>query len=154
MGKTLHDYFYINTGRELKLYSAKDASALIEAANFHIERIKGNDSLDTIPTLDAFIYECMDEYYQNCFSDKLLNKLNEILKNVRIQCLVENIKNKLLAVHIAYMPHNPPPLAFGAYMFSNVVSLGGLERLKRCQSTGPVEEPPKMLSPKIKLQNS
>ena len=32
------------------------------------------------------------------------------------------------------MPHNPPPLVFGAYMFSNVVSLGGLERLKRCQS--------------------
>ena len=134
MEKALHDYFYINTGKELKLYSSKEASSLIEAANFHIERKNGNDSPDTIPALDAFLYECMDEYYQNHVSDNLLNKINEILKNVKIQCLVENIENKLLAVHVAYMPYNPPPLVFGAYMFSNVTSLGGLERLRRCQS--------------------
>lgn len=134
MEKALHDYFYINTGKELKLYSSKEAPALIEAANFHIERKNGNDSPDTIPALDAFIYECMDEYYQNSVSDNLLNKLNEILRNVKIQCLVENVENKLLAVHIAYMPYNPPPLVFGAYLFSNVTSLGGFESLKRCQS--------------------
>jgi|GEM_PF-2512082 len=134
MEKALHDYFYINTGKEFKLYSSKEASALIEAANFHIERKGGNDYPDTIPILDAFIYECMDEYYQNGVSDDLLNKLNEILMDVKVQCLAENRQNKLLAVHVAYMPYNPPPLVFGAYMFSNVASLGGLEKLKRCQS--------------------
>lgn len=134
MEKALHDYFYINTGKELKLYSGKEGSTLIEAANIHIDRKNGKDSPNTIPALEAFIYECMDEYYQKGVSDCLLNKLNEILRNVKIQCLVENIENKFSAVHIAYMPHNPPPFVFGAYMFSNVASLGGLKELKRCHS--------------------
>ncbi len=134
MEKALHDYFYINTGKELKLYSDKETSILIEAANFHIERRNGNDSMNTIPALDAFIYECMEEYSQNGVSDNLLNVLNEILRDVKIQCLVENIENKLSAVHVAYMPYNPPPLIFGAYIFSNITSLGGLEKLRRCQS--------------------
>ena len=134
MGKALHDYFYINTGKELKLYNSKEASTLIEAANLHIDRKKGKNSSNTMPELEAFIYEWMDEYYQNSVSDNLLNKLNEILRNVRIQCLIENIENKLSAVHVAYMPYNPPPLVFGAYMFSNVASLGGFKSLKRCQN--------------------
>lgn len=134
MGKALHDYFCINTGQELKFYSGDESSILIEAANFHVDRGNGKDSAETIPALDAFIYECMEEYLRNGVSDDLLNKLNEILKNVKIQCLVESIENKLMAVHVAYMPHNPHPLVFGAYMFSNVTSLGGLEGLKRCQS--------------------
>lgn len=134
MEKALHDYFYINTGRELKLYNGQDASALIEAANIHIERTNGSNLPNTIPALEAFIHECMDEYCKNRISDNLLNKLNELLMNVQIQCLVENIDNKLLTVHAAYMPCNPNPLVFGAYMFSNVTSLGGLENLKRCQS--------------------
>lgn len=133
MEKALHDYFYINTGKEIKLYSNKEGPALIEAANIHIERKNGNESSNSVPALEAFIYECMDKYYQNGISDDLLNKLNEILRNVKIQCLFENVKNKLLAVHIAYMPHNPPPLHLGAYLFSHVTSLGGLEGLKRCQ---------------------
>lgn len=134
MKKALHDYFYIHTEKELKLYSSNEGSALIEAANIHIERKNGKDYQNTLPTLEAFIYECMHEYYQNGVSDNLLNKLNEILRNVKIQCLVENIKNRLMAVHVAYMPYNPPPLVFGAYMFSNITSLGGLEGLKRCKS--------------------
>jgi len=132
--KALHDYFYINTGSELKLYSDKESSFLVEAANFHIERNNGKDSPDTITDLDAFFYECMDEYCKHGASDDLLNKLNEILRNVKIQCLVENIDNKLKAVHVAYMPHNPPPLIFGAYMFSHVVSLSGFDGLKRCHN--------------------
>ena len=134
MEKALHDYFYINTGKELKLYSSKESSIIIDAANFHVERNNGNDSPNTIPALDAFCYECIDEYYRNGVSDHLINKLNDILKNVKIQCLVENIENSLMAVHVAFMPYNPPPLIFGAYMFSHVTSLGGFEGLKRCQN--------------------
>ena len=134
MDKALHDYFYINTGKEIKLYNGKESSALIEAANIHIERKNGNDSPNTIPALEAFIYECMNVYFQNGVSDNLLNKLNEMLRNVKIQCLAENKGNKLVAVHIAYMPHNPDPLVLAAYMFSNVTSFGGLEELRRCKS--------------------
>ncbi|AGH54201.1 TPA: CGNR zinc finger domain-containing protein [Legionella pneumophila] len=134
MKKALHDYFYINTGKELKLYSSNEASTLIEAANIHLDSKNGINSKSTIPALEAFIYECMEEYYDNGVSDNLLIKLNEILVNVNIQCLFENIENRLVAVHVAYMPYNPPPLAFGAYMFSNVTSLCGLEGLKRCKS--------------------
>lgn len=132
MEKTLHDYFCINTGEGLEFYGAKESSFLVEAANFHIERINGKDCPNTLPQLDAFIYECMEEYYKNGLTDNLLTKLNEILWNVRIQCLVENRENKLSAIHVAYMPKNPSPLVFGAYMFSHVTSLGGLEGLKRC----------------------
>lgn len=132
MEKALHDYFYINTGNEIKVYSDKDSSFLIEAANFYIERKKGKDSPHTKPELDAIIYEFMDEYYRNGLTDYLLNKLNEIIRNVRIQCLVENIENKLSAVHVAYIPNNPSPIVFGAYMFSHITSLGGLKGLKRC----------------------
>lgn len=134
MEKTLHDYFYINTGNELKLYSSRESSTLIEAANIHIERTRGNDSPNTIPALEAFIYECIDEYHRNGVNDHLLNRLNNILKNVKIQCLVENIDNSLRAIHVAYMPFNPHPLIFGAYMFSHVTSLGKFEGLKRCQN--------------------
>lgn len=134
MEKVLHDYFYINTGKEIKLYSSKEGSALIEAANIHIDRINAKGSPNTVPPLEAFIYECMDKYQQHGVSDDLLNKLNEILRNVKIQCLFENVENRIIAVHIAYMPHNPPPLHLGAYLFSHVTSLGGLEGLKRCQS--------------------
>lgn len=136
MEKTLHGYFCINTGEELKFYSAKDSSFLVEAANFHIERGKGNNDLNTLPELDAIIYECMEEYYKNGLTDDLLNKLNEILMNVRIQCLLENMENKLSAIHVAYIPKNPSPVVFGAYMFSHVTSLGGLEGLKRCYNKG------------------
>ncbi|MFJ1267854.1 CGNR zinc finger domain-containing protein [Legionella lytica] len=132
MEKTLQEYFCINTGEELKLYSVKESSFLVEAANFHIDRGNGIDALNTLPELDAIIYECMDEYFKNGLTDNLLNNLNEILINVRIQCLVENRENKLSAIHVAYIPKNPSPVVFGAYMFSNVTSLGGLEGLKRC----------------------
>ncbi|HHT9720104.1 CGNR zinc finger domain-containing protein [Legionella pneumophila serogroup 1] len=132
MEKALHDYFCINTGEGLKFYSAKESSFLLEAANFHIERRNGKDYPNTIPQLDAIICECMDEYYKNGLTDNLLNKLNEIIKDVKIQCLIENIENKLSAVHVAYIPRNSSPLVFGAYMFSHVTSLGGLEGLKRC----------------------
>lgn len=134
MKKTLQDYFCIKTGEEYKFYNGKEASVLIEAANFHIERRNGNDSPDTIPIMETFIYECLDEYYRNGISDNLLNRLNEILWNVKIQLLFKNIANKLSAVHVAHLPHKPSPLVFGAYMFSNVTSFGGLEGLKRCQS--------------------
>ncbi|MFU7598323.1 CGNR zinc finger domain-containing protein [Legionella pneumophila] len=134
MEKTLHDYFYINTGNEIKFYSDEDSSFLIEAANFYIERKKGKDSRHTIPELDAIIYECMDEYYKNGITDNLLNKLNEILRDVKIQCLIENIENKLSAVHVAYIPNNPSPIIFGAYMFSHITSFGGLDGLKRCHN--------------------
>lgn len=134
MEKTLHDYFYINTGNEIKLYSDKDSSFLIEAANFYIERKKGNDSRHNKPELDAIIYECIDDYYRNGITDNLLNKLNEIIKDVRIQCLVENIENKLSAVHVAYIPNNRSPTIFGAYMFSRITSFGGLDGLKRCHN--------------------
>lgn len=134
MAKTLHDYFFINTGKETKAYDGKESSALIEAANIHIERKCGNNSPNTVPVLEAFIYECMDAYHKNGFSDTLLHKLNKILIHVKVQCLVENIENKLTSVHAAYMPINPDPIVFGAYMFSNVALLGGLEKLKRCQN--------------------
>lgn len=135
MEKALHDYFYINTGNQLKLYSSKDATILLDAANLHIERTNGKHYSNLIPVLEAFFYECMDEYFRNGISDNLLNRLNEIIKDVKIQCLVENIDNKLLALHVAYMPCNPHPLLFGAYMFSHITSLGGLEGLKRCQNS-------------------
>ncbi|QLZ70833.1 hypothetical protein FOLKNPGA_03652 (plasmid) [Legionella sp. PC1000] len=134
MEKTLHDYFYINTGNEIKVYSDKDSSFLIEAANFYIAGKKGKDSPNTIPELDAIIYEFMEEYYKSGLTDYLLNKLNEIIRNVRIQCLVENIENKLSAVHVAYIPNNPSPIVFGAYMFSRITSFGGLDGLKRCHN--------------------
>ncbi|AGN14155.1 TPA: CGNR zinc finger domain-containing protein [Legionella pneumophila] len=136
MEKTLHDYFCINTGEELKFYSAKESSFLVEAANFHIDRGNGIDAPNTLPELDAIIYECMDEYFKNGLTDYLLNKLNEILINVKIQCLVENMENKLSAIHVAYIPKKPSPVVFGAYMFSHVTSLSGLEGLKRCYNKG------------------
>lgn len=135
MEKALHDYFYINTGKEIKLYSDKESSFLIEAANFQIERLRGNNSPGTIPALDALIFDCMVEYYKNGLSDDLLNKLNKVLTDAKIQRLVKNCDNKLIGVDIAYMPYNnTDPLVFGAYMFHCVTSLGGLEKLKRCQN--------------------
>ncbi len=135
MKKALHDYFYINTGKEIKLYSESDGAFLIEAANFHIERTNGKKILNTIPALDSFIYECVDEYHENGITDDYLNKLNKILKNIPVQCLFENINNRLSAVHIAYIPFDSHPKFFGAYMFFHITSLGGLEGLKRCQHT-------------------
>ena len=86
MRKTLHDYFYINTGEKIKPpYSSTDAVFLIEAANLHLDRKKDNNSLSTIPILDTFIYECMNEFYQNSVSDNLLIKLNEILWNISMR---------------------------------------------------------------------
>ena len=135
MEKTLHDYFCIKTGEGLKFYSGKDAIALIEAANFYIDRMNGKELNFSIPDLEIFVYECMELYYENGISDALIFKLNEPLKNVNIQCLIENIESKLCAIHVAHIPFNPNPLAFGAYMFSHVASLGGFESLKRCQYT-------------------
>lgn len=135
MEKTLHDYFYINTGKEIKLYSSRESSTLIEAANIHIERIRGNDSPNTIPALEAYIYDCMDEFHRNGVTDHLLNKLNDILKNVKIQCLIENIENSITAVHVAFIPYNSSPSILGAYMFSHVRLLGGFEGLKRCHNS-------------------
>lgn len=135
MEKTLHDYFYIKTGQELKLYSSDESSFLIEAANYHVKQDNGINCRSTPPELSSFICECMEQYYQEGISDLLLNKLNDILKDVRIQCLIENVEDRLVAIHIAHLPINPSPRIFGAYMFSNITSLGGLDNLKRCQQT-------------------
>ena len=134
MEKTLQDYFCIKTNKEIKFYSSKDAVGLIEAANLYIEKKNGKKLEFSVPELEEFIYECMELYYENGVSNILINKLNEHLKNVNIQCLVENIENKLSAIHLAHIPFNPHPLIFGAYMFSHVTSLGGFEGLKRCQN--------------------
>ncbi|MBS0287887.1 MAG: CGNR zinc finger domain-containing protein [Proteobacteria bacterium] len=136
MEKALPDYFYISQDGDIKLYSKKDAPFLIEAANFHIDRRNGRpiDCPFTVPDLDAFIYNCMDEYFLNGVSDNLLNLLNENQQSVRYQCLVEKSKNNLFAVYVAHLTFNPPPIVFAACMFSNIASLGGLEGLKRCQS--------------------
>ncbi|MDP3269873.1 MAG: CGNR zinc finger domain-containing protein [Legionella sp.] len=134
MEKTLHDYFYINTGNEIKCYSGKDASFLIEAANFYIDKKKGKDIQHVIPELDAIVYECMEEFYKNGITDGLLNKLNDIIRDVKIQCLIENIENKLSAVHIAYIPKKTSSIIFGAYMFSHITSFSGLDGLNRCHN--------------------
>lgn len=132
MEKTLHDYFYIQTGEKLHLYSAIDSVFLMEAANIHIDRGHGIYEPDIQFKLNALIYECMTSYYEHGLTDDLLNRLGTLIRNVRIQCLVENKDNKLIAVHVAHIPMNPRPDVFGAYMFSHIASLGGLEGLKRC----------------------
>ena len=132
MKKTLLDYFYIKSGNEIKLYSDIDASALIEMANCHIDRENGNALDYSLPELEKFIFEILGEYVSNGVSDFLLNKLNDNLKTVIIQCVVEKIEGKLSTIHIAHMPQNPCPSMFGAYFFSRVISLGGLKELKKC----------------------
>lgn len=134
MEKALHDYFYINTGKELKLYSDNDYMFLVEAANFHLDRCNGKEPLNTLPELDTFIYECIDEFHRIGVTDGLLHKLNGVLQGIRVQCLIENVNNKLSAVHIAFIPSGSPPKLLAAYMFFHITSLGGLEGLKRCQN--------------------
>lgn len=134
MKKTLHDYFYIKTGNEIKLYGDIDASALIEMANCHIDRENGKELYYSVPELEKFIYEILGDYIINGVSNVLLNKLNDNLKAVIIQCVVEKIEDKLSIIHIAHMPSNPCPSMFGAYFFSHVVSLGGLKELKKCSN--------------------
>lgn len=132
MGKALHDYFYISTNGKLKLYSKDDSEILIEGANNHLSNLPKRQPVQI--NLDRFIYECMNQYFELGVNDDLLNKLNKHMEGIRHQCLVEKLHKKLLAVHIAHIPYNPPPTIFAAYMFSHITSLGGLEGLKRCKS--------------------
>lgn len=109
-----------------------DTSALIEMANSHIDRKNGKTLDYSVPDLEKFIFEILEEYIINGVSDVLLNKLNDNLKTVKTQCLVEKIEDKLSTIHIALMPPNPCPEMFGSYFFSHVISLGGLKNLKKC----------------------
>ncbi len=132
MGKALHDYFYISKDGTFKLYSGDDAPFLVEGANNHISEGKGRPAIQV--ALDQFIYECLNEYFENGASEYLLRKLNSNLASIRNQCLLERVNRRLVAVHVAHLPHNPPPKVFAAYMFSNIAALGGLAGLRRCQS--------------------
>lgn len=132
MGKALRDYFYISTAGKLKLYSKDDAEILITGANNHLMNLPKRSLVQI--NLDHFVFECMDEYFESGVNDDLLNKLNKHMEGIRHQCLVEKSHKKLLAVHIAHIPINPPPTIFASYLFSHITSLGGLEGLKRCQS--------------------
>lgn len=148
MGKALHDFFYIKTDVAIKCYSKSDALFLTDSANFSIERERSN-SLKKDPTaqhvlelfgntcvqIDAFIYDCVDEYFHNGVSDKLLNILNPKLQGVRNQLLGESVNGKLVPVYVAHLPIDSPPTVFAAHMFANIISLGGLDGLKRCQSS-------------------
>lgn len=134
MTKALHDYFYINTGKEIKLYSKDDVAMLLEAANMHIDRINGKKVSNMVPELEAFFYKYTNEYYEKGVTDNLLSNLTEILAPIKVQCLTENINNRLSAVYIANIPFNSHPKYFGAYMFFGIASLGGLEGLKKCQN--------------------
>lgn len=139
MEKALHDYFYISKdGEPPKLYSKEDASILIVAANNHIERRIGKVTSDThfpeMVELDAFIHNCMVEYFQNALSEKLLELLNKNIQNIRNQCLVERTNKGLVTVHVGHIPFKPPQNVFAAYLFANITSLGGLKGLKRCRS--------------------
>src|SRR5690606_32059637 len=91
-------------------------------------------SLPDMVGLDAFIYKCMVEYFQNGVSEALIELLNNNIKSIRNQCLVERKGKGLVTVHVGHLPFNPPQELFGAYMFSNIASLDGFEGLKRCQS--------------------
>ncbi|MGE4349562.1 MAG: CGNR zinc finger domain-containing protein [Candidatus Berkiella sp.] len=139
MEKALHDYFYIATDGKLTLYSKEDASFLIEVANNHLDRRLGKHitapHIPDMAVLDAFIYECMVEYFKNGESESLIELLNRNIQNISNQCLVERTEKGLVTVHVGRLPFNPPQEIFGACMFSNIASLGGFEGLKRCQST-------------------
>jgi len=130
MEKALHDYFYISMDGVIKPYSKVDSKFLVEGANNHLTKLKNRRQ--NMKALDYFLYECMDDYFRNGITDNLLNKLNKEMEKIRHQCLVENSHRKLIAVHIAHIPFNPPPTIFAAYMFSHITSLGGLKGLKRC----------------------
>ena len=132
MNKALLDYFYISTNGNLRSYSKDDYEFLIDGANNHIKNIKDRPLFQII--LEKAIYEYMENYFLKGINDELLVTLSKNIEGINHQCLVENLNNKLTAVHIAHIPFNSPPSMFAAYMFSQITSRGGLEGLKRCKS--------------------
>ena len=87
MEKALHDYFYIATDGKLTLYSKDHALYLIEVANNHLDRRFekhiSDARLPDMAVLDAFIYKCMVEYFQNGVSESLIELLNKNIQNIR-----------------------------------------------------------------------
>ncbi len=136
----LQECFYVQqtdkTGKTLRKppvrYDKSFNSYLIEAANNHIKKLEGRDSIQSAH--DEFIYWCMEEYLKNGASPDLLNTLNSNVCYIGHQSHIMPVGKKLVAMFVAHIPHQPPPTVFAAYMFSNMTSLGWLDGLKRCQS--------------------
>lgn len=140
MEKVLQDCFYVvqtdGTGKTERKppirYDKRYASYLIEGANNHASNLEGRDQIQI--EHDKFIYWCMDEYQRTGASPALLNTLNRNICVVGHQCHVMPANRKLAAIFVAHIPHKPPPTVFASYMFSNMVSLGWLDGLKRCKN--------------------
>ncbi len=138
--KVLQDCFYVvqtdGTGKTFKKpplrYDKSYASYLLEGANNHIQQLDGRDSIQIAH--DQFICWCMDEYLKHGASPALLNTLNANISVIGHQCHITPVNKKLSAIFVAHIPHKPPPTVFAAYMFSNMVSLGWLDGLKRCKN--------------------
>lgn len=137
----LQECFYVQqtdkTGKTLRKppfrYDKSFNSYLIEGANNHIKELEGRDSIQLVH--DEFIYWCMEEYLKKGSSADLLNTLNSQVCTIGHQCHIMPQGKKLVAIFVAHIPHNPPPTVLAAYMFSNMISLGWMDGLKRCQST-------------------
>ncbi|MBS1972639.1 MAG: CGNR zinc finger domain-containing protein [Bdellovibrionales bacterium] len=140
MEKVLQNCFYVqntdkngNTGGKPPIrYDRRFTTYLTEGANNHIKQLKDRDQIQIAH--DDFIYWCMNEYLKNGASTVLVNTLNKNICIIGHQCHVMNSAKKMAAMFVAHIPHKPPPTVFAAYMFSNMVSLGWLEGLKRCKN--------------------
>ena len=140
MEKALQDCFYVqqtdkngNTLRKQPIrYDRSCASYVLDGANNHLLEIEGRDL--TQQTHDEFICWCLNEYHVNGASPRLMNTLNMNICVVGHQCQILPSNNKLLSIFVAHIPFNPPPAILASYMFSNMVSLGWIDGLKRCHS--------------------
>ncbi len=140
MEKVLQSCFYVQqtdksghtTGKSPLRYEKKHSTFLIDGANNHIKKLSERDKTQT--THDEFIHWCMTEYLKNGASPILVNTLNRNICAIGHQCHVIPSGKKLMSMFVAHLPHNPPPTVFAAYMFSNMMSLGWLEGLKRCKN--------------------
>ncbi|MDP7322268.1 MAG: CGNR zinc finger domain-containing protein [Bacteriovoracaceae bacterium] len=134
MGKALHDCIYvIKDEKEPQRYDKSSVHFLIDGANSHLTN-NGDRPKDKV-ALSKSIFNLMSEYEKNGPTNQLINELTKFLEPVRYQCIIQRINRKLVTFHVAHLQHHPDPGILACYLFSNMVSLGWFENLKRCQSS-------------------
>lgn len=154
MKKALHDkkdtFLSFRDGK-IKVWDSKDVYAFLDAANDGLELVKeANKTLHykgpiVIPTwgkthyteVDGFCVEANDliaTYLDDGATEDFINEINEKLSEIRYQHMLMPSKDKTPdSVYLADFNKSHNVAVIATQWFANLLAIGGLNGLKRCQ---------------------
>ena len=144
MKKTLHSNHHVfasSLNGEVRAWSIDDADVLIEAANMHLSNTRFNPrlSISLEELFNSICFDLMARFQSQGQTEEFLNEVNSAISHIRYQHIL--MPSEVGQPHwqcVAQMNGpdpgvtHPDPGLLAYFIFSNILAMGGLKNLRRC----------------------